>query len=77
MAVYPPQVEPDPADLSELLADEEVERMRGVVEAFEEAERRGVASIQVDGRFVDYPIYDRARQKLAGHTAYQQTAESR
>ena len=32
--------------------------------AFEMAERDGSASIQVDGRFVDYPIYRRALRKL-------------
>jgi citrate lyase subunit beta/citryl-CoA lyase len=34
------------------------------VDAFEEAEAAGSASIQVDGRFVDYPIYARAKEKL-------------
>jgi citrate lyase subunit beta/citryl-CoA lyase len=76
VAVYPPQVEPVQRTYS-LLPDEEVERIRTVVDAFEEAERRGVASIRVDGRFVDYPIYNRARQKLTRHTAYLQTAASR
>jgi citrate lyase subunit beta/citryl-CoA lyase len=42
-----------------------------VVEAFEEAEAAGSASIQVDGRFVDYPIYERAKQKLRLHRALQ------
>jgi citrate lyase subunit beta/citryl-CoA lyase len=51
--------------------------MEKVVEAFEEAERRGVASIRVEGRFVDYPIYHRAREKLARHAAYEQTVGSR
>lgn len=46
-------------------APEEVERARRVVAAFAEAEARGVASIQVDGRFVDYPIVARARRVLA------------
>lgn len=36
-----------------------------VADAFAEAEARGLASIQVDGRFVDYPIVDRARRLLA------------
>ncbi len=35
-----------------------------VADAFAEAEARGLASIQVDGRFVDYPIVDRARRLL-------------
>jgi citrate lyase subunit beta/citryl-CoA lyase len=36
-----------------------------VVAAFDEAEARGLASIQVEGYFVDYPIVDQARRTLA------------
>ncbi|WP_135470570.1 HpcH/HpaI aldolase/citrate lyase family protein [Crenalkalicoccus roseus] len=43
----------------------EIERARRIVAAFEEAEARGIASIQVEGRFVDYPIAQRARRLLA------------
>ena len=63
VVVYPPQVEPVQRAYSELSA-EEVERVRRVVVAFEQAEADGLASIQVDGRFVDYPIYFRARHRL-------------
>jgi citrate lyase subunit beta/citryl-CoA lyase len=63
VVVYPPQVEPVQRAYAEL-AQDEVERARRVVEAFEQAEAAGSASIQVDGRFVDYPIYERAKQKL-------------
>jgi citrate lyase subunit beta/citryl-CoA lyase len=35
---------------------EEVARARKIVAAFKDAEAKGLASIQVDGRFVDYPI---------------------
>ena len=45
-----------------------LERQRRVVEAFEEAESPGLASIQVDGRFVDYPIYYRAKAPAAAAT---------
>jgi citrate lyase subunit beta/citryl-CoA lyase len=76
VAVYPPQVDPVQRTFS-LLADEEVRQMETVVEAFEEAERRGVASIRVEGKFVDYPIYNRARAKLDRHTAYQRAVGSR
>ena len=47
----------------------QAEQAQRVIDAFEEAEGSGSASIQVDGRFVDYPIYDRARQKLRLHRA--------
>jgi len=36
-----------------------------VVEAFEQAEAAGSASIQVNGQFVDYPIVFKARRVLA------------
>jgi citrate lyase subunit beta / citryl-CoA lyase len=36
-----------------------------VVAAFIEAEAKGLASIQLDGQFIDYPIVQRARQVIA------------
>jgi citrate lyase subunit beta / citryl-CoA lyase len=63
VVVYPPQVEHVQSAYSEL-SPEEAERAQRVVDAFEDAEASGSASIQVDGRFVDYPIYERAREKL-------------
>ncbi len=44
---------------------EEAARARKIVEAFRQAESEGLASIQVDGAFVDYPVYHRARRVLA------------
>jgi citrate lyase subunit beta/citryl-CoA lyase len=63
VVVYPPQVEHVQQAYSELDANE-VEQNRRIVDAFEQAEAAGSASIQVDGRFVDYPIFERARHKL-------------
>lgn len=63
VVVYPPQVEHVQRVYSEL-SPEEAEQARRVVEAFEQAEAAGSASIQVEGRFVDYPIYARAKEKL-------------
>lgn len=63
VAVYPPQVEHVQRAYSDL-PEEEAERARRVVAAFDEAVAGGVASIQVDGRFVDYPLYYRAKHKL-------------
>jgi len=63
VVVYPPQVEHVQRVYADL-PEEEAERARRIVEAFEQAEAAGSASIQVDGRFVDYPIYERAKQKL-------------
>lgn len=68
VVVYPAQVDPVQRAYSEL-SPEEVEQAKRVVEAFEEAEAAGVASIQVDGRFIDYPLYYRARHRLQLHEA--------
>ena len=42
-----------------------VEHARRVVEAFEDGVRRGTASINLDGRMVDVPVYKRAQVVLA------------
>jgi citrate lyase subunit beta / citryl-CoA lyase len=63
IVIYPPHVEPVQLTYSQL-SEEELERARRVVEAFESAEAEGSASIQVDGRFVDYPIYRHALHKV-------------
>jgi citrate lyase subunit beta/citryl-CoA lyase len=44
---------------------EEHARALKIVAAFEEAERQGLASIRVDGAFVDYPIVEKARRVVA------------
>jgi len=43
---------------------EEIDFARRVVRAFEEAEAAGTASIQLEGRFIDYPIVERAARVL-------------
>jgi citrate lyase subunit beta / citryl-CoA lyase len=47
---------PDPA---------KVEHARRVVQAFEDGVRRGTASINLDGKMVDVPVYKRAQVVLA------------
>ena len=44
---------------------EEAARAQKIVDAFKAAEASGVASIQVDGAFVDYPVFHRAERMLA------------
>jgi|TARA_B100000315_G_scaffold176695_1_gene165238 citrate lyase subunit beta/citryl-CoA lyase len=44
---------------------EEVAKARKYVDAFAAAEAEGSASIQVDGYFVDYPIFEKAQRTLA------------
>lgn len=51
-------------------AEEHAQALR-IVAAFEDAERAGLASIQVDGRFVDYPIVEKARRTIAVMRALQ------
>jgi citrate lyase subunit beta/citryl-CoA lyase len=68
IVVHPAQVQPVQRAYSEL-SQEELDQAQRVVEAFDEAEAAGVASIQVDGRFIDYPLYHRARHLLRLHEA--------
>jgi citrate lyase subunit beta/citryl-CoA lyase len=44
---------------------EEVASARRVIEALAAAEREGLGAFVVDGRMVDYPIVERARDILA------------
>jgi citrate lyase subunit beta/citryl-CoA lyase len=44
---------------------EAVARARRVIAAFEQAEQQGLASIQLDGHFIDYPIVYAARRVVA------------
>ncbi len=63
VVVYPPHVAPVQRAFSEL-SDNEVRRLRRIVKEFEAAERAGLASIRVEGRFIDYPPYQLAKQRL-------------
>lgn len=48
---------------------EEIKHAQRVIQAFNEAEASGVAAIQLDGKFVDYPVVDHSRRilKLASY----------
>lgn len=69
VALHPRQVAPVNQAYSEL-SDEQLTAAERIVVTFEEAEAGGVASIRVDGRFVDYPVYQLARARLRRHAAY-------
>ena len=43
----------------------EVARAQKILEAFVAAEAEGVASLRVDGEFIDYPVVEKARRVLA------------
>jgi citrate lyase subunit beta/citryl-CoA lyase len=63
MCIHPDQV----AVVNEIFTPsaEEAARAQKIVDAFKAAESTGVASIQVDGAFVDYPVFHRAERTLA------------
>ncbi|MGE0701994.1 MAG: CoA ester lyase, partial [Hyphomicrobiaceae bacterium] len=63
MCIYPDQV----PVVNEVLSPSEAEVTwsRKVVAAFAEAEKAGSASIQLEGKFIDYPIVYRAERVLA------------
>jgi citrate lyase subunit beta/citryl-CoA lyase len=63
MCIHPDQVPVANAAYSPTAA--EIAWSEKVVAAFAAAEAQGLASIQVEGRFVDYPVVDRARRVLA------------
>jgi citrate lyase subunit beta / citryl-CoA lyase len=44
---------------------EEVQQAQKIVDVFEEARKNGVGVIQVDGKFIDKPVFERAKQILA------------
>jgi citrate lyase subunit beta/citryl-CoA lyase len=74
VALHPSQVAPINQAFSEL-SSEQLAAARRIVDAFEEAEAAGSASIRVAGRFVDYPVYEQARAKLRRHEAYLRTVD--
>lgn len=43
---------------------EEVAYARRVVAAFEQSESQGVGALQLDGKFIDYPVVERSRRVL-------------
>jgi citrate lyase subunit beta/citryl-CoA lyase len=45
-------------------AKEEIEYARKVIQAFDAAEAGGSAAIQLEGKFIDYPVVERARRIL-------------
>jgi citrate lyase subunit beta / citryl-CoA lyase len=62
LCVHPDQL--GPVNEAYLPSVEEVSRAERIVAAFEAAEAKGSAAIQVDGQMIDYPIVHRARAVL-------------
>jgi citrate lyase subunit beta/citryl-CoA lyase len=63
MCIHPDQIAVANAAFSP--TPEALAQARRVIAAFEEAEAKGLASIQLEGQFIDYPIVQRARQVVA------------
>jgi citrate lyase subunit beta / citryl-CoA lyase len=63
MCIHPDQIAVTNATFSP--TEQQLSWAKRVVAAFEEAEARGLASIQLDGQFIDYPIVQRARQVVS------------
>ncbi len=62
MCIHPDQV--GPANAAFTPDEAAMAHARRVVAAFDKAEAEGLASIQLDGQFIDYPIVQRARRVL-------------
>lgn len=62
-AIHPAQV--DPLNKVFSPSEEEVEHARRIVNAFEDAERKGRGSTSLDGKVIDVPVVKRARRILA------------
>ena len=62
MCIHPNQI-PD-ANAAFTPDEAAVAQARRIVQAFDQAEAKGLASIQLEGQFIDYPIVQRARRLL-------------
>ncbi|HCU88849.1 MAG TPA: CoA ester lyase, partial [Gammaproteobacteria bacterium] len=60
LCIHPDQV--GPANAAYSPTDEEAAWARKIISSFDAAESQGLASIQVDGYFVDYPIVEKAQR---------------
>ncbi|MEQ8321694.1 MAG: CoA ester lyase [Rhodospirillales bacterium] len=62
LCIHPDQI--TPANAAFTPTAESIAWSEKIVAAFDEAEKAGVASIQVDGYFVDYPIVEKAQRTV-------------
>jgi citrate lyase subunit beta/citryl-CoA lyase len=60
LCIHPDQV--GPTNVAYTPTDDEAAWARKIISSFEVAEAKGLASIQVDGYFVDYPIVEKAQR---------------
>jgi len=62
VCIHPSQIEPCNSIFSP--TQEDILNAESVIKAFEEAEARGAAVVQLNGKFIDLPIVERARRIL-------------
>lgn len=62
LCIHPNQIEPCHEIFSP--TREEILYAERVIQAFDEAEARGIAAIHLDDKFVDYPVVEKARRVL-------------
>lgn len=58
--IHPNQIEPCNSIFTPTA--EEIAYAQKVIDAFEEAEREGKAAIQLEGKFIDYPVVEKSRR---------------
>ena len=63
MCIHPKQIDPVNEVFTPSAA--EVEFARKIVAGFAQADAAGNAAIQIDGKFIDYPVFHRAQRVLA------------
>ena len=63
IVIHPNQIEPCHRVFTP--TQEEIAFAKQVIEAFEEAEREGKAAIQLEGKFIDYPVVEKSRRIYA------------
>jgi citrate lyase subunit beta / citryl-CoA lyase len=62
LCIHPNQIEPVNAIFSP--GPNEIAHAEKIIQAYEESEAKGLGAIQVDGKFVDLPVVERARRTL-------------
>ena len=62
LCIHPNQIEPVNAIFSP--GPNEIAQAEKIIQAYEESEAKGLGAIQVDGKFVDLPVVERARRTL-------------
>ena len=63
LVIHPNQIQPCHNVFTP--TEEEIDKAKKIVDAFEEAERQGKAAIQLEGKFVDYAVVEKAKRIYA------------